>query len=117
MVIEFETLGKSFEVAVTVYVSLLVLLDDGTKVAVVAVVDEDDSGLLESVQVTPPLLGSLLTVALRVTESPASTIEGPADVTLTSGCGFEPPPLDPPPPQPAREAAVRMSRIDEARWL
>lgn len=116
IVIEPETLGKSFEVAVTVYDSLLLLPEDGTKVAVVAVVELDDVGLVESVQVTPPLLGSLLTVASRVTVSPASTVEGPADVTFTAGCGFDPPPppFEPPPPHPTAMAVTENKSRDAA---
>lgn len=106
MVMEFETLGKSLEVAVTVYASLLLLLREDTNVADVGVVEDDDVGLLENVQVTPPLLGSLLTVALSVTVSPASTAVAPVDVMLTAGCGLvdSPPPELPPPPHPTKSA-------------
>lgn len=62
------------------------LLEDGTKVADVVVVEDDVVGLLESVQITPPLLESLLTVAPRLTVSPASTVVGPVELTLTAGC-------------------------------
>jgi hypothetical protein len=113
MVMEFETLGKSLEVAVTVYDSLLLLLREGTNVADVAVVEDDDVGLLERVQVTPPFLGSLLTVALSATVSPAPTAVAPVDVMLTAGCDLvaKPPLIEPLPlPQPTNSVVMATKR-------
>lgn len=66
------------------------------KVAVLAVTEEDDAGLFESVHVTPSFFGSPRTVAASATTSPAPTIVDPSNRMVTGAEGAPQPTKEPP---------------------